>query len=466
LVGIIANRGLLEKYHAGYKSLNITLSALEYAIQSVDPKILVKKSLGLVDSTLIVTDINYKKIKFQLEKINSIYVVGAGKAAAKMTEGVCDQLKGRVSSGVINVPYDNKTRIDERISINRAGHPIPNADGLNGTLKIVETLEKANESDLIVVLISGGCSALMPLPANGISLSQKQRITNHLLTSGASIHEINIVRKHLSRIKGGQLLRFVKNGCIVISLILSDVIGDNMNTIASGPTFPDDSTFQDVAAILKKFKLWNDRGKICPIVNHVKEGMKGIISETPKKEDPIFNRVHNFLIGNNVVACNSAVNYLKKNGLNSVTLGSHYDGESRVFGALLSKLAYDFVGISKSFAFVLGGETTVEIKNAGKNAKGGRNQEAILTALLTSKIRTNVDITIASVGTDGIDGNSDAAGAVITPTTKNISKSKKVNIIKYIQDHNSHSALKRLNSQIITGLTGTNVNDIAIICRV
>ena len=411
MVGIIANRVLLEKYHAGYKSLNITLSALEYAIKAVDPIILVKKSLRLVDSTLIVTDINYRKIKFPLKKSSSIYVVGAGKAAAKMTEGVCGQLKGRLLSGVINVPYDIKTQIDARISINRAGHPIPNADGLNGTLKIVETLKKAKESDLILVLISGGCSALMPLPSNGISLSQKQHITTHLLTSGASIHEINIVRKHLSGIKGGQLLRFVKNGCTVISLILSDVIGDSMNTIASGPTFPDDSTFQDVATILKKFKLWNDKGNLSPIVNLVKKGMKGINSETPKKEDPIFNRVHNFLIGNNDLACNSAVDYLKKNGLNTVNLGSYFDGESRNFGALLSKIAFDFVGMSKSFAFVLGGETTVEIKNASKDAKGGRNQEAILSTLLTSKIRPNVDITIVCVGTDGIDGNSDVAGA-------------------------------------------------------
>ena len=169
-----------------------------------------------------------------------------------MTEGVCDQLKDRLTKGVINVPYDTKTQMDDRISINRAGHPIPNIDGLNGTLKIVKTLKKAKESDLIFVVISGGCSALMPLPANGITLSQKQHITNKLLTSGASIHEINTVRKHLSCIKGGQLLRFVKNGCTVVSLILSDVIGDNMNTIASGPTYPDDSTFQDVRNIFEK----------------------------------------------------------------------------------------------------------------------------------------------------------------------------------------------------------------------
>lgn len=464
-MGVIINRPVLERLHQGYQSLSIALSALEYSIKYADPKILVNRTVKLKDSKLVLKDTQSKTVKLDINDFNSIYVVGAGKATARMTLTLCEILKGRISDGAINVPYDTNVQID-RISITEANHPLPDESGVNGTKKIVDILKKTRRTDLIFVLISGGGSALLPLPVEGISLLNKQEIVNAIMSGGASIHEINVVRKHLSMIKGGQLLRYINRDCTVVSLILSDVIGDNLETIASGPTVADSSTFKDAASVLKKYHLWNGkRRRNSPVKKVIIKGMKGIINDTPKPGDPIFKKVHNMLIGNNALVCENAVKYLKKRRLPALNLGSAFDGEARNFGRMLAELATNFKISTTPFAFVLGGETTVKLNKIKYNGIGGRNQEAILAAILNSKFCLRDDISIVCMGTDGIDGSSDAAGGLLTPKTISIIKEKKLELKKYLNNHDSYNALKEVDSLIITGRTGTNVNDIAIICR-
>lgn len=440
---MIANRRELAKFH-NCRPAKLILAALEAAVDSVRPDALVKQAVRL-DGKLIVRDIYGNTAKFQ--KFDSVYVVGAGKAAGGMADALYSILKNRISAGAITVPHG--TRIKSRaIKATEASHPVPDRSGVEGTKKIIDVLGKAGQGDLVFVLISGGGSALMPMPAPGVSLRDKQRITNLLLGSGASIHEVNIVRKHLSSVKGGQLLRHINKSCTVVSLILSDVIDDDVMAIASGPTCPDNSTFKDAQKILKKYHVKSPGA----VDRHITKGARGEIDDTPKPGDPIFSRVHNMIIGNNIVACKSAVDYLKQRGLHAVHLGSEFDGEAQDFGRFLARLSSDLAGAP--FAIVVGGETTVRL-NKSRNGSGGRNQEAALACAM----ELGQDITAAFIGTDGIDGNSDAAGALVSPKT---TFSKKMDLQKYLDRHDSYHALKKMHSLILTGYTGTNVNDIAI----
>jgi glycerate 2-kinase len=431
----------------------------------VDPHFIIKRTSRLKGSTLLLRDIVYNNIlELDLNDFNSIYLVGAGKATAGMAEALYSILNGRISAGAINVPYHTDVQID-KILVTEANHPAPDEAGVSGTKKIIDILRKTMESDLVIVLLSGGASALMPLPSDGITVGDKQRIISEMMSAGASIDEINVVRKHLSKIKGGQLLSFVKTGCTVISLILSDVIGDKIETIASGPTTPDSSTFRDAEIILKKYNIWGEK-KNSAAKQVIVKGINGIIKETPKPGDPVFGKVHNLLIGNNAVICQKAKMYLKKRGLRTVNLGSSFDGEAGEFGCLLARLAAEIGRPSKPFAYILGGETTVKLNNqTNNNGLGGRNQEAILTAALKSKFHPKEDVTILSMGTDGIDGRSDAAGGFATPKTVSMLREKEKQMKKYLDNHDSYNGLRKLKSLIMTGRTGTNVNDISIICR-
>ncbi len=465
-MGIIINRSVLESYHHGYRSLNFVLSALEHSLKYTDPKRLIEKSLKVKGSALVArSSLQPLTLHLNLRDFDSIYVVGAGKATSKMAEALCSMLGLRISGGAINVPYGSNTQINNnKVSVTEASHPIPDESGVDGTKKIIKILRNTKQSDLVFILISGGASALMPLPATGIRLSDKQKITQELLSSGASIDEINVVRKHLSKVKGGQIVRLINRGCTVISLILSDVIGDDMETIASGPTVPDRSTFKQAANILKKYRLWTNKIEHRPVVSLISGGLEGIIKETPKPSDPIFRKVHNILIGNNTLLCKKAMQYLKSKGFETTNLGSSFDGESKKFGVLLARLANDIKKPPKPSAFILGGETIVKLNRRRKNGRGGRNQEAILVAALNSNFRNNEDITIVCMGTDGIDGNSNAAGGFATPKTVSLVKQNEKEMKKYLYSHDSYSALKKVRSSIVTGRTGNNLNDISIVC--
>jgi glycerate 2-kinase len=445
---LIANRRELARLHND-RSSRMVLAALEAAVESVRPAALVGRAVKF-NRELSVRDICGRTIR--LRKFDRVFVVGAGKAAAGMAEALCQILHGRVAAGAITVPYGTKTEI-RGVSVTQASHPVPDRSGVEGTKKILNVLRKAQKDDLVFVLISGGGSALMPLPAPGMSLADKQKITNSLLRSGASIREMNAVRKHLSAAKGGQLLRHIDKSCTVVSLILSDVVGDDLEVIASGPTCPDRFTFADALKILRKYHIKSPGAAL----DHIAKGARGGIEETPKLRDPIFSRVHNVLIGNNSIACAGAVSYLKKRGVQAAHLGSAFEGEARDFGVFLARVVSDLGG--KPFALVAGGETTVRLGRSG-NGVGGRNQEAALACMM--ELRRH-DVAIAFIGTDGIDGNSDAAGALVSPKT--MSLAARMDLKKYLDNHDSHRAFKKLRSLIFTGYTGTNVNDIVIICK-
>lgn len=438
---MIKNRADLERFHGRQSSL--VLSALEAAIKSVDPGALVKKSLTFADGTLVARGIKGENIR--IGRFDDAYVVGAGKASAAMAAATIGTLKGRVAGGAINVPSSTDADVDG-ISVTHASHPVPDSKGVSGTKKIIEVLEKAKEKDLAIVVISGGGSALMPLPAKGITLQAKQQVTSALLASGASIHEINAVRKHLSAVKGGQLVRHTRSR--VLSLVLSDVIGDDLAVIASGPTFPDATTFSDAQWVLEKYGLDETTA-----ARHIARGARGTAKETPKPGDQVFARVSNILIGNNELACSSAAGFLRRKKVRTEYLGSAFDGEARDFGAFIAKLAGDIKSKSP-FALIAGGETTVRLGK--KSGKGGRNQEAALGCALVG-----LKGVAGFIGTDGIDGNSDVAGALVSK--KSIELARKINAKKFLARHDSYSALEKMHSLIFTGYTGTNVNDIAVI---
>lgn len=439
---MIKNRDDLERFHG--KGAKAVLSALEAAVKSVEPGRLVRQAVSYDKGMLIVRGIYGRTAKFS--GFENVYVVGAGKATAAMADAVCAMLGSRVAGGAINIPKGNfKSDI---IAVTHASHPIPDENGVRGTGRIIDAVDKARENDLVIVLISGGGSALMPLPAKGLTLEDKQQMTAKLLASGASINEMNVVRKHLSAVKGGRLAQHAK--CPVVSLILSDVMGDDIGAVASGPTFPDSSTFADAMRIVRKYGIKNNAA-----VRHIESGMKGKIADTPKQDDPAFVRVHNFLIGNNAIACSGAVESLRRSGLKVEYLGSQYGGEARDFGRLFARLAVDLK--ARQFALVAGGETTVRLGR--KPRKGGRNQEAALAYAMSGDGNTIA----AFMGTDGIDGNSDAAGAIVSQ--KSATVAGRIKASRYLAAHDSYSALEKMNSLIFTGLTGTNVNDIAILCR-
>lgn len=438
---MIRNRAELEEFHGGGAS--VALGALEAAIKSVEPGALVRNAVRFDGESISFCDI-YGNTS-TINSFKDAHVVGAGKAAAAMAGALCKMLKGRVTGGAINVPKGTETAID-RISVTGASHPVPDKDGIRGAEKIAGVLENAGKDDIAIVLISGGGSALMPMPAEGITLADKQDVTKELLASGASIHEINAVRKHLSQVKGGQLSGRAR--CRLVSLIMSDVVGDDLAVIASGPTFPDSTTFKDALGIITKYGIRN-----AEVRAHIRKGAKGKMKETPKPGDAAFRKVSNILIGNNQVACRGAGDFLRKSGYRVENLGSEFGGEARDFGAFVARLLSNRA--EAPFAIVAGGETTVRLK--GRAGTGGRNQEAALACALALKRQ---GVTAVFAGTDGIDGSSDAAGAIISGRSAGIAR--KTSAAKYLRRHDSYSALKKMGSLIFTGYTGTNVNDVAI----
>lgn len=462
----IHNMATLLRENHNIKSLHVAVNATEAALISVNPFSLMRNKVKITDSKMYISDVNSELTRLDLSLFESIYIVGAGKAAADMLQGLMHVFKNEknVSDVAITIPYGTATG-KLAASITRAGHPIPDINGVLGSRKILSVLEKATGSDIVFTLISGGGSALMPLPIEGISLQEKQKLTSGLLSSGASIDEINTVRKHLSAIKGGRLAKALRKGVTLVSLILSDVVSDRIEIIASGPTAPDKSTFSDSKSILLKYKLWSSDTFVSQNVRKViNSGVQKKIEDTPKPQDPVFKGVRNLIIGNNFIACKTVSSYLNTRGIRTMNLGSDFTGEAFRLGKFLSRLVNDFSQESVPYAFVLGGETTVKLRGR-LNGTGGRNQEAALSAISKLKSWSDKDFTILCLGTDGIDGNTEAAGAIVTPKVLSVIDKKKLDVNKYLLSHDSNTFFKRVNSLVITKLTGTNVNDISIVCR-
>lgn len=435
------------------KARTIILQSFEFALNAVDPKKIIASKISMKNSNLHINGCS-----FNLKKIKNIYVIGGGKASGSMAEALEKILRKRIKEGVVNVPYDSRHKT-EIIELHEANHPIPDEAGVRGTRYMLQIVEQAKVDDLIICLISGGGSSLMPLPRKGISIVDKRRITNSLLKSGATINEVNTVRKHISDFKGGWLAKKAYPAAI-LNLILSDVVGDPLEFIASGPTVPDSTTFSDAKKVLEKYDLWQKTP--ASIQKVLSDGEKNIIPETPKANDHSFKKVYNIVVGNNRSACLAAYKQLRFYGLNTLLLTSTLEGEARHVGTILASIAREADNsgnpIPLPAGIIAGGETTVTVTGKGS---GGRNQELALSSAL--KLKKTDGLVLGSLSTDGIDGPTDAAGAVVDGRTIIRAMKAGLNPEEYLAENNSYNFFSKLGDLIFTGLTGTNVNDITVI---
>lgn len=449
---MIRNKKILLRDDTCVEARKLMLESLEAALLAADPKKSVKSHVKVVNNTLEIV-----REYYPLDKFDHIYVIGAGKASGYMAEALNEILGNKISDGLVIIPDNIRARLyTGNIALWYGTHPIPSEKGVKGTNKIIELVNNATPRDLVICLISGGGSALMPLPYKGITIAQKQKITGRLLRAGATIEEINAVRKHISAIKGGRLAERLSNTTLV-SLLISDVVGDKLDTIASGPTVPDSTTFADAMQVLKKHNLW--RGLDRSVKNVIERGVSGDIPETPKPDNDVFRNVRNVIIGNNEMACEAAMDYLVGRGFDATILTTFAQGEAREVGTVMASIARQINHrlYAKPVAIVVGGETTVTVKGKGR---GGRNQEIVLSA--TKGIDGLNNVAIASIGTDGIDGNSTAAGAIADSTTLTRAHKKKIRPMDYLANNDSNTFFKKLDDIIETGPTGTNVNDILV----
>jgi hydroxypyruvate reductase len=388
-----------------------------------------------------------------LSRFRNVYVVGAGKAGASMAQAAERALGRRITAGLINVKDGHVAKL-RRIELNQCGHPVPDARGVAGAERIADLACCAGEGDLVVCLISGGASALLPLPAEPIALEEKQQVTRLLLRCGAPIEHINAVRKHISLIKGGQLARLAAPATVE-SLLLSDVVGDPLDVIGSGPTAPDVSTFAEVSAIFDRYGI---RGRVpASIRGRIEQGIRGEILETPKPGDAIFHRVRNTIIGGNRLALEAAARAARGLGYRTLVLSSTIQGETRevarMHGAIAREVAERGDPVQPPACLISGGETTVTIKGTGL---GGRNQEFALAAAL--EIRGLPKALVFSAGTDGTDGPTDAAGAMADGRTVE----RNPEAARYLENNDSYHYFQPLGDLVITGATNTNVMDVRI----
>ena len=376
---------------------------LAAALAAVEPGQAVRNALSVHDQTLLVGERAYTLTDFQ-----RVLVIGAGKASAPMAAAVEDVLSGVLPlEGVVTVRYGHSAPT-RYIKIREAGHPVPDAAGVEATQEIERLLMGAGAGDLVVCVISGGGSALLTLPEDGISLADLQQTTDALLRSGATINQINTVRKHLDRVKGGGLVGLAAPAP-VLTLVLSDVVGNPLDAIASGPTVADTTTWADAAAVLERFDLWD----VVPasVKTRLIDGLDGKLEDTPKPGDPRLESTHTVVVGSNLLACQAAAAEAERQGLRSLVLTTFVEGEAREVGRVMAGLLreVDASGhpLPRPCCLIAGGETTVTVRGTGK---GGRNQELALSAAFALEGVPNV--LLASIGTDGNDGPTDAAGAL------------------------------------------------------
>ncbi|MFV0436887.1 MAG: glycerate kinase [Desulfopila sp.] len=420
-------------------------------VEAVKPDNAVMNSCRVEAETLFIRD-----RQFPLNQYRHIYVVGAGKATAPMAAALERILGARITTGIIVVKYGHTEPL-ARIRTIEAAHPIPDDAGANGARQVLELVSAATADDLVICLISGGGSSLLPLPAAGLTLEDKQKTTAALLASGATIHEVNTVRKHLSALKGGLLAR-AASPATLISLIISDVIGDDLDTIASGPTVADSTTFADCDAIIRKYRL---NTTLPPrVLDRLDQGLAGSLAETAKPEERCFTTALTTILAGNLEAVQRVEYAARQQGYNTLILSSMLEGESREIAKSLVAIARECsqsgLPVAPPACIIAGGETTVTIRGGGK---GGRNQEMALSAAIALE---SLPITFLSCGTDGNDGPTEAAGAVVDGTTLNVAKSLQLDPIHYLNDNDSYHFLKKTGNLVITGPTNTNVMDLQI----
>ena len=395
---------------------------------------------------------------YDLNRIDRILVCGAGKASAAMARSIEELLGNRINTGLISVKYGHGAPL-QRIETVEAGHPIPDDNGLAAARRILEMVEAAGPTDLILLLISGGGSSLLPLPAEGLSLSDKQAVSAQMLACGATIHELNTVRKHLSAIKGGRLAQ-AAFPAQVATLILSDVVGDDLDVIASGPTVPDASSFQDCLNILTHYNLV--QALPSRVWDHLNAGASGQIPETPKPAERAWTHVNNLIVANNQVAVAAARRSAEALGYRALVLSTRMQGESRVVAQVHTAIAQEILHsgnpLQAPACLLSGGETTVTLKGSGL---GGRNQEFALAAAL--EIADQPHIVVLSAGTDGSDGPTDAAGALADHSTFRRANAAGLDIRRYLSNNDAYHFFELLGDLLKTGPTNTNVMDLRIV---
>ncbi len=422
------------------------------ALAAADPRRAMLRHVR-VDGDVLVCD----RKRYRLDRFRRVFVVGAGKAGAPMAAALETLLGRRITGGLVNVKYGHTARL-RRVKLNECGHPVPDENGLRGAGEIARMAQDAGEDDLLLCVISGGASALLPLPAEGLTLADKQATTRALLACGANIHELNCIRKHCSGIKGGQLARLAWPAT-VITLLLSDVIGDDPDTIGSGPTAPDRSTFADALEIIRRY----DIGKQIPaaVRERLEQGARGEIAETPKPGDAVFDRVQNVVAGSNREAVDAAADAAHSLGYRTMVLSTTIQGETRDIAMMHAAIAREIRAsgrpVKPPACVISGGETTVTLRGDGK---GGRNQEFVLATV--NEIAGLPGIAILSAGTDGTDGPTDAAGAIADGGTAARALEAGLNPGDFLARNDAYRFFDPLGDLIRTGPTKTNVMDVRL----
>jgi glycerate 2-kinase len=430
------------------------LGVLQAALDAVEPFDATRRFLVRQDNTLQVGDRSY-----DLDRYQRVFVVGAGKAGAPMARAVEEALGDRIQEGVVVVKTGH-TGPTDTVAIEEADHPRPNQAGVEAGKRILQLAESANENDLVIALLSGGGSALLVAPAPGLELADIQAMTDALLASGATINEVNCLRKHVSAVKGGQLARAVAPATL-ITLALSDVIGSPLDVIASGPTVPDQTTWEDAWAIVERYGLESELPEL--ILARLRAGLNGETPDTPKPDDPVFETSQTIVVADNRMAAEEAVRKAESAGYNTLLLTTYLEGEA-------SQVARVAVGLGREIevfdspvpapaCLVLGGETTVTL--GPSPGKGGRNQELALSAGLA--LQGNGRIVIASLATDGTDGPTDSAGGIADGTTVERGKQKGLDAESHLRSHNAYPFLEAVGDLFVTGPTQTNVNDLVFV---
>ncbi|WP_175419594.1 glycerate kinase type-2 family protein [Marinitoga sp. 1154] len=401
---------------------------INYSVESVLPENAVKN--------------NIKKLNIG----NKIFLISIGKAAWRMAKAAKEELGNKIEKGIVITKYKHSMGNIDNIEIYEAGHPIPDNNSIKATKRAIEMIKNLDNNYEILFLISGGGSALFELPEENINLEDIQKMTEKLLKSGASIVEINAIRKRMSMVKGGKFASLISPKK-VYALVLSDVLGNKIDSIASGPAYIDETTTEDIFKILKKYNIVvNDKIK------------KALIKETPKKID---NTEH-IIIGSVNVACNSAIKKAKDIGYNTLLLTTTLNCEAKEAGKLFASIAKEIIDsnepVKPPCAIIAGGETVVTVKG---NGLGGRNQE--LSYSFALEIEGKRNIIFASIGTDGTDGPTDAAGGIVNGNTIKKIKEKGLDPLIFLENNDTYNGLNEANSLLKLGPTGTNVNDIMIL---
>ncbi len=430
----------------------IAWNLIQAALKAVDPAVAVKNFFAEHPETL--TEIQ--------STLGRIIVVGAGKACTPMALAITELLGDQITAGQVIVKYDHvdqDSQAQTNIKISEGGHPLPDEAGFAATANIIDLLQDTTAEDTVICLISGGGSALLNQPVTGISLADLQQTTQALLAAGATIDEFNTIRKHLSKVKGGGIARLAAPAALY-ALILSDVVADPLSIIASGPTVPDPSTFDDAWAIIERYRLESNLPET--VVQHLRVGKRRDIPDTPKSGDAIFERVQNVIIGSNRIAAQAAVQQAKANGVNGQLLSTFIEGEAREIGKAVAGLAKGLIrdegDLKRPACFVLGGETTVTLTGEGK---GGRNQEMALAVAIA--LEGWVNTLVVCLATDGTDGPTDAAGAFADGDTVARARQLGLDPQVYLERNDAYNFFSALDQLIMTGPTQTNVNDLIFI---